>query len=436
VPDLLDSHCCRRMAIVTLFVTTSLLLMTSPLSAQLGGENIRGDLGLKSGSQAPPGMYIGDLFYYYRTGEVRFANGASLSGPGLNIFANVFLFNYVTKKKLLGGRYGFMVAPAILSSKLALPRLNIGEQTWGLADLYIQPIQLGWTLKHADAFAGYAFYAPVGRFTAGADNNTGLGMWSNELSGGTTVFFDPGKKWHASAAGFYEIHSSKRDEDLKIGDLFTLEGGVGRSFLQGYANAGLAYYGQWKVTEDSGRDVSPLVAGRKGSMVGLGPELNMPLGHHPVFLTFRYLFDVRSRLATQGQSTIFSLVYVRPAAAPPAPAASCSAQPLEALAGEPVTVTANATNFEPKHPLTYQWNSSLGNVSGKGNTATIDTIGAAGGSYTARARITDLKVKNAGAASCTVSFIVKELPKNPPATSSYAATWANTLGLTSQRAHQ
>jgi hypothetical protein len=91
-----------------------------------------------------------------------------------------------------------------------------------------------------------------------------------------------------------------------------------------------------------------------------------------------------------------------------------------------VTVTANATNFEPKHPLTYQWNSSLGNVSGKGNTATIDTIGAAGGSYTARARITDLKVKNAGAASCTVSFIVKELPKNPPATSWYAATWANT----------
>jgi hypothetical protein len=37
----------------------------------------------------------------------------------------------------------------------------------------------------------------------------------------------------------------------------TMEGGRGRSFLKGYAMAGAAYYGQWKVTPDTGTQVPP-----------------------------------------------------------------------------------------------------------------------------------------------------------------------------------
>ena len=114
------------------------------------------------------------------------------------------------------------------------------------------------------------------------------------------------------APAFFEIHSSKQDVDAKTGDIFTLEGGLGRAFLQGYANAGLAYVGQWKVTEDSGRDVSLLVQGKKGSMFALGPELNMPVSKKGIFLGFKYLFDVRSRLATSGNYLVLSLTYVRP----------------------------------------------------------------------------------------------------------------------------
>jgi hypothetical protein len=232
--------------------------------------------------------------------------------PELDIFANVILGSYVTKKKILGGNYGLMVAVPILNTELALPSLNVGNQTWGLADIYIQPLALGWHFKHADAIAGYAFMAPTGRFSASAHDNTGLGMWSNEFSAGTTVYFDKGKKWHAAGTGFYEIHASKKDLDLKTGDVFTLEGGAGRAFMHGYANAGLAYVGQWKVTEDSGTDVSPLVLGKKGSMFALGPELNMPVTKKGIFFGFKYLFDARSRLATSGNYMVLSLTYVRP----------------------------------------------------------------------------------------------------------------------------
>ena len=96
------------------------------------------------------------------------------------------------------------------------------------------------------------------------------------------------------------------------------------------------------------------------------------------------------------------------------PAASCSIQPSEVMVGEPVTATTSATNFNPKHTLSYTWNSTGGKVTSKDNTATIDTNGVAGGSYTVSAHVTDPKMKKNGEASCTANFTVKEPPKNPP----------------------
>src|SRR5438270_9927328 len=40
----------------------------------------------------------------------------------------------------------------------------------------------------------------------------------------------------------------------------------------------------------------------------------------------------------------------------PSPSASCSVQPCDVYAGEPVTVTATGSNFNPNRTLTYRWN--------------------------------------------------------------------------------
>jgi hypothetical protein len=96
------------------------------------------------------------------------------------------------------------------------------------------------------------------------------------------------------------------------------------------------------------------------------------------------------------------------------PTASCSVQPSEVMVGEPITATATTTNFNPKHTLTYTWSGNGGNVTGKDNTASIDTNGVAGGSYTVTAHVTDPKKKTGGEATCTANFTVKEPPKNPP----------------------
>ena len=291
----------------------SLVFIAPPAFGQLGGEQIRGDLGLKSGTQAPPGLYIAETLYFYRPTEVTGANGAPLPGNlSLNLFAPVLGVNYVAKKKILGAHYGVAVAMWIMNQKLALPSLNVNASTYGFGDTYVSPMQLGWNFKRADVIATYAFYAPTGRYTAGANNNTGLGMWTNEFGLGSTVYFDDSRLWHMSGTALYEFHTQKQGVNQTVGGIMTIEGGVGRDFLKGFARAGAAYYGQWKVSADTGTDVPRIVQGQKGSMVGFGPELDTPVCKCPLLMTFRYLFDVDSRGSTKGQSLLVSLAWVHP----------------------------------------------------------------------------------------------------------------------------
>jgi hypothetical protein len=97
------------------------------------------------------------------------------------------------------------------------------------------------------------------------------------------------------------------------------------------------------------------------------------------------------------------------------PAAACSVQPTEVLVGEPVTATVTASNFNPKHTVAYSWSGNGGTVTGKDTAASIDTNGAAPGSYTITVHVTDAKATKGNEASCSASYTIKPLPpKNPP----------------------
>ena len=103
-------------------------------------------------------------------------------------------------------------------------------------------------------------------------------------------------------------------------------------------------------------------------------------------------------------------------AGPPV-SASCSVNPSEVMVGEPATASATGSNFNPSHTLTYAWSSTGGHITGRDSTASIDTNGLAGGTYTVTAHVSDPKKRKGGEASCSASFRVKEPPKNPPALS-------------------
>jgi hypothetical protein len=112
-------------------------------------------------------------------------------------------------------------------------------------------------------------------------------------------------------------------------------------------------------------------------------------------------------------------------------AAACSVQPADVMVGEPVHTTVAASNFNPKHTLTYAWTTTGGKIESKDAGATIDTNGMSGGSYTATATVTDAKAKKNNTATCTANFTVKEPPKNPPQMSCSASPTTVQAGATS-----
>ena len=66
------------------------MLVASPAHAQLNGENLLGDAGVKSGSQAEPGFYVASMYYRYNTDTIKDANGnnAILNLPASNLAQN------------------------------------------------------------------------------------------------------------------------------------------------------------------------------------------------------------------------------------------------------------------------------------------------------------------------------------------------------------
>jgi len=169
---------------------------------------------------------------------------------------------------------------------------------------------LGWHKERADFSAGVGIYAPTGDFEFGANDNVGLGMWTFELFGGTTVFLDRAKSWNLAAVASWETHGEKEGSDQQVGDIVTLEGGLGKSFAEGAVNVGVAYFGQWKVSSDDfgselTSDLAALLELDDHRVFGAGPEISFPIVAKQRLIasvSARYLFDFGSRSTTEGDT--------------------------------------------------------------------------------------------------------------------------------------
>ena len=149
----------------------------------------------------------------------------------------------VTTKKLLGGFYGYSVLfPAFANNRIQGTEID-ANPGGGLTDSAVTPISLGWHFKRADATAAYNIFVPTGRYTDGASDNTGFGMWGHELSIGTTAYLNERRAstTFPPSLGSFDFQSKKKDSETKVGNQMNLEGGFGGDFLKGGLTAGLAY---------------------------------------------------------------------------------------------------------------------------------------------------------------------------------------------------
>ena len=153
-------------------------------------------------------------------------------------------------RRILGGNYGFQVMfPWGANNRIQGTEIDANPGA-GLTDSAVVPINLGWHSKRADSQFSYTIYIPTGRYSDGADDNTGLGMWGNEFGFGSTVYLNEARQYHAATTASIIFSSKKEDSNTQPGSQLGLEGGVGGDFLKGGLTFGLAYYAAIKLSDD------------------------------------------------------------------------------------------------------------------------------------------------------------------------------------------
>lgn len=302
-------------------LTVFLLLINTSVQAQLKGTHLLGDMGLQSGSQPPPSFTVFVPMFNYHTSSFIKANGDKVTAPDINMFLLGFGGGIVTDLKILGGNYGASVLLALASSRIE-GNLVSTRSSLAFTDMYIQPLQLGWTTKKADFTFGYALYLPTGRYELGGNDNAGMGILTNELSAGSTVYFDPKKEWNFSSLFSYALNSKKKNtgnNSIMVGNLLTIEGGLGKTWykpvkgnpLPMIINAGMVYYVQFKTTNDKMQipviSSSTIDLNNKDLGYALGAEANIFIPALKGSVGMRWLGELGSKNRTQGNSFFLTL---------------------------------------------------------------------------------------------------------------------------------
>ncbi len=304
----------KRALFTVLLVGMLSLCLQSDLSAQMQGHTGKGGWGLQSGTQIPQGFLIAPVYVNYGASKLMDKDGEeipNITGEERNLSVNALaLFGWwVSPYEIFGANYGAMTTLQFSGNSVEFASKEF-ESDFGFGDLYLQPVNLGWHFKRLDVTASYGVYFPTGRYDAAADDNTGMGMWTHELGAGATVYYSEKRQWHLSSLAYFEMHSKKKDTDVEVGDILTLQGGLGRSFYEGALQFGVAYYAQWKVSADRiglDSEIGDLLDERlrdsKHRVYGLGPEVTIPIAKDDklyALVTARYQWEFGARSNLQG----------------------------------------------------------------------------------------------------------------------------------------
>jgi hypothetical protein len=289
--------------------------------AQQKGQYVPGQFGLNAGVIPDPGFTYANLALNYSASQLNGPNGNSI--PGINgtysFWVDENIFYYVPQHKFLGGYFMPYVALNYASGEVVASftgtNLNAAGGGSGFADMYVQPLNMGWHLKRADVNVGYAFNAPTGRFTAGAPDNVGSGYWGNNITSGTTFYITKNKATSANLSTDWEIHGQKSGTNLTPGQAFTIEWGLGQVLplkkdFSKLLQFGLVGYDQWQVSNNGGTVTVagiPVPASRIPfySVHAVGVQANFILPAKDLSAFFKYYDEYHALARPQGRTIVF-----------------------------------------------------------------------------------------------------------------------------------
>jgi hypothetical protein len=287
----------------------AVLLAAGSANAQVRGLYTPGISATNSGVLPDPGLTYCNIFLDYTFNELHGADGQRLqANPTFTTLADLNVFEYISKKKVLGANIAAVAMLAIANSSLSFAQLGAVTAGAGFGDSFFEPVVLGWRLKRADIQAGYAFVAPTGRFNPGATNNIGAGYWGHCPFAGETVYLTKNRATAASAYQFYEFHGTQTGTEVHPGQTMSLDYSVTqvvplKKSWKTLVQAGLIGYGQWQTSDKTGPTVIDNALGRLHyGVLGLGAGANVILPERKVTLGFKYYKEFHAVNSVEGYS--------------------------------------------------------------------------------------------------------------------------------------
>jgi len=315
-------------------ITLALALITAgfvpPLLGQQKGQWVPGQMGLNAGVIPDPGITYANMAVNYSASRLNDSNGnrilQNVTGT-YSFWVDENIVYYVPNHKFLGGYFMPYIAVNVANGSLVaeLNGTNLGTSGGGsgLADTYVQPLNLGWHFKRADFNVGYAFTAPTGRYTAGASNNVGSGYWGNNITSGTTFYITKNKATSANLLTDWEVHGQRKAASVPAGQVsnvtpgqaFTMEWGLGQLLplkkdFSRLLQLGLVGYDQWQVSSNGGSYLVaglPVAASRLPyySVHGIGFQANYILPAKNLNFFFKYYGEYSAKARPQGRTIVF-----------------------------------------------------------------------------------------------------------------------------------
>jgi hypothetical protein len=241
------------------------------------------------------------------------------------VFAPVLM--WATPWQFLGAKYAAYIAPTFANSSLdaavstALGRGgSISQSTFGVGDLYVQPIWLDWAFNHWDLMLAYGFYAPVGRYNTTAVgpltleslDNIGLGYWTQQFQGGMAWYPWTNRATAVTTVLTYEYNNIQQNTGVRYGQVLTLNWGISQYIPLNKPQTllleiGPAGYDAFQITDTTGQSFAN--PSDHSQVQSVGGQLGLTYVPWDLALNFHGFYEYYAANRVQGSSIGINLVW-------------------------------------------------------------------------------------------------------------------------------
>jgi len=282
-------------------------LTATAQTGKSGNQYHNGLEGIQGASLPPAGVYLRWYNFYYDADTTKDASGKAQNVDlQVGAFATVPRIVWVTPKTFAKGDVVFAGLVPGTYEDVKIGAAGVNQHAAHLGDVDLTTL-LAWHGKQWDLAAGSDWILPTGAWDATSQVKPGSDEFTIMPDLGGTYYIDK-RKWDASVLARFEYHTAQRHKNIQMGDDMHFEWGVARVLKYPGVQLGAAGYAQWKVTDDSGKEVT-WTPSAHDRVFAAGPELDMPLPKTPYLMQMRGEVEFGARSRTAGE--VFNVTFVR-----------------------------------------------------------------------------------------------------------------------------